>query len=367
MANLLIIDDDSDILRLLEFTLKRAGHQVTTCADGLKGLAQAEIQKPDLIICDVMMPKMTGYEFCRQIRARPELSQTPIVVYSARFQPIDKKTALEAGATEYLPKSISPDDLISRITTLLPATSTAIAQGTVGLFSFKGGVGVTSLAVNLAIALTAAHKAKTSLVDFAPHGGHTALMLGLRPNPKVVELLYSAEADLAPQLIQSCLLSHHSGIQILTFPPTIDPALSLSKDHMAPLIKTLASTFTFTVLDFPQLLEPAFASVLPLFDKFLLLLSADMPAVQSTAIALQGLVREGIPTGKINLVVNHLTPYNTVPVSTIQKVLKRQVTTIIPFEPDLVKAVNSGQPLLLSHPQSPASAAIGQLAETLFT
>jgi Flp pilus assembly CpaE family ATPase len=182
-----------------------------------------------------------------------------------------------------------------------------------------------------------------------------------------VELLYSVEADFSPGLIHSCLLTHPSGIEILTFPPTIDPALSLSREQVAPLIKMLASTFTFTLLDFPQLLDPTFASALPLFDKFLLLLSADMPAIQSTAVALQGLVREGVPTDKINLVVNHLTPYNTVPVNTIQKVLKRQITTVVPFEPDLVKAANSGQPLLLSHPESPASAAIGQLAETIFT
>ena len=98
MANILVIDDDKNILRLLEFTLKRAGHTIVTCVDGMQGLAQAEAQKPDLIVADVMMPNMTGYEFCKQARGKPTLKETPIIVFSARFQPIDKQTALKAGA-----------------------------------------------------------------------------------------------------------------------------------------------------------------------------------------------------------------------------------------------------------------------------
>lgn len=365
MANLLIIDDDSDILRLLEFTLKRAGHAVSLCPDGIKGLAQAEAQKPDLIVCDIMMPRMTGYEFCRQIRLKPELSQTPIIVYSARFQPIDKQTAIEAGATDYLPKSISPDELINRITTLLPTPSSLTTPGIIGLFSFKGGVGVTTLAVNLALALTAAAKTKTVLVDLALFGGHTALMLGLRPNPKIAQLLPSTGNNFSFDLIQPHLLPHRSGLRLLALPPTFEPALSLNGERLTGLIKALASNVVSTVFDFPHLLEPEFTSVLPLFSKLLLVLSPDMPSVQSTAIALQGLVKEGVTNDKVVLVINQTIAYNALPIATIQKVLKRQITRLIPFEPDMVKAANSGQPLLLSNPQSPASIAISKLAGTI--
>src|SRR5512147_47534 len=136
MANILVVDDDKNILRLLEFALKRAGHTVTTCEDGLQGFARVQAQPPDLIVADVMMPKMTGYEFCKQVRAKLGLTEIPIIMFSARFQPIDKQTALDAGATDYLSKNTSPDVLISRINELLPSQQPApTTQTAVGLFS----------------------------------------------------------------------------------------------------------------------------------------------------------------------------------------------------------------------------------------
>ncbi|HXW00707.1 MAG TPA: response regulator, partial [Anaerolineae bacterium] len=134
MANILLVDDDKNILRLLEFTLKRAGHSVMMCDDGVQGLAQVKAQPPDLIVADVMMPKMTGYEFCKQVRTKLELKDIPIIMFSARFQPVDKQTALDAGATDYLSKSTSPDTLLHRISELLPAQqpAKAIQQAVIG-------------------------------------------------------------------------------------------------------------------------------------------------------------------------------------------------------------------------------------------
>jgi DNA-binding response OmpR family regulator len=119
MANILIVDDDKDILRMLEFALKRAGHEAITTVSGADGLEIIKSTPPHLIIADVMMPGMTGYEFTRQVRQLPDFAELPIVIYSARFQSIDKKTALDAGATEYMPKSTTPSELIKRIDELL--------------------------------------------------------------------------------------------------------------------------------------------------------------------------------------------------------------------------------------------------------
>jgi pilus assembly protein CpaE len=366
MANLLVIDDDNDILRLLEFTFKRVGHVVIPCNDGVRGLAQAEAQKPDLIICDVMMPKMTGYEFCRQVRAKPTLQKTPIIIYSARFQPIDKQTALEAGATDYLPKSTSPDELVQRVEALLPTVAVSTVEGMIGLFSLKGGVGVTSLAVNLAVALTLAHKTQVALVDLALLGGHTALMLGLRPNRNLFQLLSSVRDNLTLASMQPYLIQHPSGLQLLTSPPAFEQTLALNSDRLLQLLQGLKSNFALAVLDFPHLLEPHLSSILQYFDKIVLVLSPDMPSIQSAAIALQGLVKSGVTNHKIALAVNQVTPHHTLPTETIQKVVKRQISASIPYEPDMVKAVNSGQPLLLSHPQSPAALAISRLAGAIF-
>src|SRR5262245_40654662 len=178
MAHILVIDDDQDILRLLEFTLKRAGHAVTIARDGVEGLAQVEVLKPAAVICDVMMPKMNGYEFCRGVRAKPEFQAIPIIVFSSRFQPIDKQTALDAGATDYLPKSVSPDVLNERIDELLSAAGgPPTARGLLGIFSLRGGVGVTTLAVNLAVGVALAHKTTVNLVGLTAFGGNSSLIL----------------------------------------------------------------------------------------------------------------------------------------------------------------------------------------------
>jgi pilus assembly protein CpaE len=368
MANILVIDDDKSILRLLEFTLKRAGHTIVTSTDGLQGLAQAEAQRPDLIVADVMMPNMTGYEFCKQARSKSTLKDTPIIVFSARFQPIDKQTALEAGATDYLPKTTSPDDLIKRINELVLTTKKPTAtRSAIGLFSLRGGAGVTSLAVNLAVNLAQTQKKPTALVDLAWLGGHAALMLGLRPSSSIAQALSNSHNDLTPDSIKPHLIPHNSGVHLLASAHVYGHELSLADSRLEQLVAILKSGFPFMVLDIPHFLESRFAPTLKLFDKISLVLSPDMPSLQSTAIALQSLARLGVTEDKIALVVNHIIPRDALPLETIQTAIKRPIAANIPFDPEMIKSVNSGKPLLLNNPQSVSAMAIARLANTLLS
>jgi pilus assembly protein CpaE len=367
MAHILVIDDDQDILRLLEFTLKRAGHIVTIARDGVEGLAQVETLKPAAVICDVMMPKMNGYEFCRRVRAKPEIQAIPIIVFSARFQPIDKQTALDAGATDYLPKSVSPDVLNERIDELLSATGgPPTARGIMGIFSLRGGVGVTTLAVNLAVGVALAHKTKVTLVDMAEFGGHVALMLGLRPTSHVAGLLDSLQGNFSRERVQPHLMAHSAGIQVLASLPTFEET-PLPAEHLLPFMRHLKSTTPVVILDLPGALAPGVSPILSLLDKMIVLLSPDIPSLQSTATALQGLLKLGVPDQAIKLVVNQVNPHQALPVETIEKTLKRPILVSIPFEAEMVRAVNSGKPLLLSYPKSPGAMALGKLAVTILT
>ncbi|MBN1991789.1 MAG: response regulator [Anaerolineae bacterium] len=368
MATILVIDDDQSILRLLEFTIKRAGHNIITSTDGLQGLAQAEAQKPDLIVADVMMPNMTGYEFCKQARANPVLQETPIIVFSARFQPVDKQTALEAGATDYLPKTTSPDHLIKRINELISTSQKPVAaRGVVGLFSLRGGAGVTSLAVNLAVVLAQSQKKPTSLVDLARLGGHAALMLGLRPTGSLAQALTNASNTLTPDAIKPHLMPHPAGLHLLASSHVYGHELSLADHRLEQLVSLLKSGFPFVVLDIPCFLEPDFAAALQLFDKIGLVLSPDMPSLQSTAIALQSLARLGVTEDKIALVVNQIMAQGALPLETIQKAIKRPVAASIPYEPEMIRAINSGKPLVLNSPNCAGATAIIGLANTLLS
>ncbi|MEW5959699.1 MAG: response regulator [Chloroflexota bacterium] len=364
MARILIIDDDQDILRLLEFALKRAGHEVLISTDGSQGLAQVEAYRPDLVVADVMMPKMTGYEFCRQVRTRPDLTDMPVIMFSARFQPIDKQTALNAGATDYLPKSVSPEVLVKRIHELLPADKIAAAHKAIGFFSLRGGCGVTTLAVNTAVALAVTQKAKPALIDLAPLGGHAAVMLGLRPTSSVVRAL-SAGNNLSLDSLRPHFIEHIAGVQLLA--SDLNPEYQLAANHpLERLATVLKPAFRFTIFDMPRrVLTPAYSALLQQLDKVVVILSPDVPSLQSTAITLQSLAQLGVSKSKIELVVNQVVAVGALPLETIQHAVKRPMAAGIPYEPEMVKAVNSGKPLLLNNPKCAGAVAIARLAGML--
>lgn len=368
MANILVIDDDRDIQRLLEFALKRAGHTVNMAYDGEEGLVQAENYSPDLIVCDVMMPKMTGYEFCRKARAIPQLQDTPIIIFSARFQSIDQQTALDAGATDYMAKSAAPDVLVDKIAKLLPKQAPAQDQPSTlmyAVFSLRGGVGVTSLAVNLAFALAQIKKTNTMLVDLANYGGHAALTMGLRPTHSVSQLLATNTSGFTMPHIQPYAIQHTAGVQLLASSPAFGQSLAEHTAHLLPLLTGLKSESEITVLDVHLLLEQHLLATLELLDQIILVSAPDLPSVQSTAIALQGLTKLGVPDSKITIVSNQVNPNNALPLPMIQKAVKRTISTVVPFDPEMAKSANTGKPVLLSKPHSLAARAIGKLAQNL--
>ncbi len=119
MAKILIAEDEPDIRDLVAFTLRFAGHDVTPTANGEEAFQQAAIVMPDLILMDVRMPKMTGYEACRAIKADPALRHIPVVFLSAKGQDTEIQTGMEVGAEEYLLKPFAPDQLTQRIKEIL--------------------------------------------------------------------------------------------------------------------------------------------------------------------------------------------------------------------------------------------------------
>jgi CheY-like chemotaxis protein len=119
MARILIAEDEPDIRELVAFTLRFAGHEVTATSNGEEALNQASVMIPDLILMDVRMPRMTGYDACRAMKADPELRDIPVVFLSAKGQDSEIQTGLAAGAEEYLLKPFAPDQLTERVRVIL--------------------------------------------------------------------------------------------------------------------------------------------------------------------------------------------------------------------------------------------------------
>jgi two-component system alkaline phosphatase synthesis response regulator PhoP len=119
MAKILVAEDEPDIRELLAFTLKYGGFDVVTAANGLEAVEQAQKNKPDMILLDVRMPRMTGYEACKVLKEKPETASIPIVFLSAKGQEAEVERGIEAGAVDYILKPFAPDTLISQIKKLL--------------------------------------------------------------------------------------------------------------------------------------------------------------------------------------------------------------------------------------------------------
>lgn len=124
MSRILIADDERDIRELISFTLRLAGHQVTATSNGEEAWQTALRELPDLILMDVRMPRMSGYEACRQLKLLDQTKHIPVVFLSAKGQEAEVQTGLNAGAQEYMLKPFEPMQLMERVRQLLSQPST---------------------------------------------------------------------------------------------------------------------------------------------------------------------------------------------------------------------------------------------------
>lgn len=115
----LVADDDADILALVAFRLERSGYSVVTAADGEEALRVARERHPDLAVLDVMMPKLTGYDVTRALRAEEATARMPVILLTARVQEADVARGFEAGADDYVKKPFSPQELRARVQAVL--------------------------------------------------------------------------------------------------------------------------------------------------------------------------------------------------------------------------------------------------------
>jgi two-component system, OmpR family, phosphate regulon response regulator PhoB len=123
MSTILLVEDDPDIRHLVSYKLTKGGFDVVEAADGLAALRAVGRSLPDLVLLDVRMPRMSGIEVCRELRAGPLGPKVPIIMLTARSRPQDLEQGFAAGATEYIVKPFSPRDLQERVEAALARVS----------------------------------------------------------------------------------------------------------------------------------------------------------------------------------------------------------------------------------------------------
>jgi len=124
MKRILIIEDDRDIVELVQYNREREGFKVTSAGDGASGLTQVKKSPPDLLLLDLMLPKLPGLDVCKAIRREQTLNRLPILMLTARGEESDRVIGLELGADDYVTKPFSPRELVARIKALLRRSET---------------------------------------------------------------------------------------------------------------------------------------------------------------------------------------------------------------------------------------------------
>jgi two-component system alkaline phosphatase synthesis response regulator PhoP len=116
---IMVIDDEPYIARVIKFKLEQEGYTVYSANDGVSGLEKIKQEKPDLVLLDVMMPGLSGYEVCQKIKSDNSLAQTPVVILTAKGQERDREQGLSVGASDYITKPFSPNRLLELVRTMI--------------------------------------------------------------------------------------------------------------------------------------------------------------------------------------------------------------------------------------------------------
>jgi pilus assembly protein CpaE len=364
MAKILIVDDDSEFLDMMNLLMQRGGHQTVLSADGPDGLAKAMADPPDLAIVDVMMPDMTGYEVVHKLRANPTTASLPIIILTARGQPVDRQAALDAGADEYISKPVTMVDLAERVEELLSKRTSvraALLKGILVMLSLRGGVGVTTLATNLAATLAQAGDKAACLVDLSPSSGHAALQLGLRPEPNWSGLVGVGGIDAAA--VGAHLLQHDSGLRLLASPvfPVVGQQ-GISRPMAQAILGALQREFSIVVVDAPSVLNEATVAAVEMAAAVSLVVTAEPPSIQAAMGTLRALTRW---LAKFHVILNQVSPGAQPPAEAIERTLKRQVIGVVPFDPAQAQALVKGAPQAIHDPNSPLAQAVRKLAGKL--
>jgi CheY-like chemotaxis protein/MinD-like ATPase involved in chromosome partitioning or flagellar assembly len=373
---ILIIDDDLDTLRLVGLMLQRQGYQISAATNGQQGLDKAFEEDPDLILLDVMMPDMDGYEVTRRLRRNPSTMDTPVLMFTAKSQLDDKVIGFEVGANDYLTKPTHPSELQARVKALLSrAMERKGASGdengkhgyVIGVIGARGGLGTTAIAVNLAAGLQARTKNEVIMTEMLPGQGALALDLGISHATGLADLLSLPKiSEITRDKVHDSLAGHASGLKfLLASDRPRDMHLINQTTNYELMVKRLAGLARFIVLDMGVGLQPFAEKALPLCNDLLVVIEG-VPNTIIRAIALiDDMAALGISKKNIHVVLNNRMRSETqLASSQVQTQLGHEIITTLTPAPELfVQATRMQTPAVVCQPDSLTARQIMKLVD----
>lgn len=376
---ILIVDDDVDTLRLVGLMLQRQGYLIAAASNGEQGLAKAFEEKPDIILLDVMMPDMDGYEVARRLRKNPATETTPILMFTAKTQLDDKVTGFESGADDYLTKPTHPTELQAHIKALLSRMGVKKAEEldtvshehhgrVIGVIAARGGLGVSTLASNLAGALYTRSHADVILAEMTPGQGTLGMDLGASNQKGLNELLAGTSAEITREKVNSLLVPHSSGLKLLLASENPrDVYLTNQINQYEALVTRLSSLARFVVLDFGSGLPPFVQKVMPLCSDRIVVIEGAPNTIAHTKLLIDEIANLGIDRMKIDVVLNNrIRSESQMAWTEVQQNLGHSIaSTITPAPEMMISAARLHMPAVFSQPTNVTSQQILKIADQI--
>jgi CheY-like chemotaxis protein/MinD-like ATPase involved in chromosome partitioning or flagellar assembly len=357
----LIVDDDLETLRLVGLMLQRQGFEIVAASNGTQALGMARTEKPVVIILDIMMPDLDGYEVTRQLRKDPDTTNIPIILFTAKSQTEDKLVGYEAGADDYLTKPVHPAELIAKIKKLMDLgrsreTASAIHGHMIGVISAKGGSGVSSTAFNLALNLHTRTKLPIIAAELIPGEGTWGMELGFENPENLKRLLTLQPNEITAKKVDTELTQTTRGIKVLfASNEPKDLELICSGLQRVEIVQKLANLGPTVVLDLGTGSFPNFDRILPVCDEIVLVFEPNPLNIARTKKLLDFIVEKGFGKSKfLTLVqVNRIVSALQMSQAQISEIFKQKVEFMLPpFSEQAFNSFSKNIPLLEFSPNS---------------
>ena len=369
---ILVVDDDPETVRIMQLFLQRLGYTTLGATAGPEAIDIARKENPDLIILDVMMPGMDGYQVARSLHRLPETSMIPVLMVTARSAAEDKTKGYESGADIYLTKPVHQMDLAANIKALLlqrQARKAALnGRGyVVGVIAAKGGLGVSTVALNLAAAYQKAYNVKTIAAELRPGQGTWADELNLPAGQTLGSLLQLEPEKITPSLIESQLASTTFGVRLLLASNfSAEPTFQNSPAQYEAILSGLCGLASLIVLDIGTYFSTTVHAILRACSEVIVITEPQPLAVMQTARLVEYLRKLEFGASKpFTLVsINRTSASNTLTASEIENQLRRAITLGIPPAVELASvAIKNNRPMFLMPPEGLVHQQYRKLAE----
>jgi pilus assembly protein CpaE len=376
---ILVVDDEIDSLKLIGLMLQRQGYEITAASSGAQALSKSVGEKPDLIILDVMMPDMDGYEVCKRLRANPATQGIPIIMFTAKSLVDDKVAGFEAGADDYLTKPTHPAELASRVRAVLARSAAQRRQAgaaggaggadssvVIGFLGAKGGVGTTTLAMNVAAVLNS--KESTVLVDVRMGQGSLGLSLGFPRSTGMANLLSRPVAEVNPRAVENELVQHSSGLRLLL--SSISPRerqMSVNPDSASLILKHLRALSKYTVVDLGVGLTKPTVRLVKELEQIVMVVEPTQTALTMAREMLRALEQIGVNKTRTNVVlVNRVQGQMQISWPEAEQTLNHEMLSVVGSAGDLAgQAAQAGVPMVAYQPNTTFTTQITKLTEEI--